>query len=160
MILLNFIICLRANIMVIPSYSVIYEDYFFRVERSISMYGVTFCMRKMPKNVPDLDLLGYPPALTEYLAGLGQASGLILLGGATGSGKTTTVSSLLREYLIRNGGLAYTIEDPFKMSLDGEYHAVFNRTLQTNTTGRRRLGRSSSFGAALQAALYSGRLNP
>lgn len=106
------------------SYSVIYEDYFFRVERSVSMYGITFCMRKMPKTVPDLDSLGYPQALTEYLAKLGQASGLILLGGATGSGKTTTVSSLLREYLIRNGGFAYTIEDPFEMPLDGEYQAI------------------------------------
>ena len=106
------------------SYSVIYEGYFFRVERSVSMYGITFCMRKMPKKVPDLNMLGYPPELINYLAGLGGASGLILLCGATGSGKTTTVSSLLREYLIQHGGFAYTIEDPFEMPLDGEYHAM------------------------------------
>ena len=106
------------------SYSVIYEGFFFRVERSVSMYGVLFCMRKMPKQVPDLSTLGYPPALVNYLAGLGKCSGLILLGGATGSGKTTTVSSLLREYLIRNGGFAYTIEDPFEMPLDGEYKSL------------------------------------
>lgn len=106
------------------SYSVVYEGYFFRVERTISMYGVMFCMRKMPKKVPDLVSLGYPPALIKYLSTLGNASGLILLGGATGSGKTTTISSLLREYLIRNGGFAYTIEDPFEMPLDGEYHAA------------------------------------
>lgn len=106
------------------SYSVIYEGYFFRVERSVSMYGITFCMRKMPKKVPDLNMLGYPPELINYLASLGGASGLILLCGATGSGKTTTVSSLLREYLIQHGGFAYTIEDPFEMPLDGEYHAM------------------------------------
>lgn len=106
------------------SYSVLYEGFFFRVERSVSMYGITFCMRKMPKKVPDLDMLGYPPALTKYLAGLGKASGLILIGGPTGSGKTTTISSLLREYLIKHGGFAYTIEDPFEMPLDGEYQAL------------------------------------
>lgn len=106
------------------SYSIVYEGYFFRVERTVSMYGVMFCMRKMPKKVPDLNTLGYPPALIQYLASLGHASGLILLGGATGSGKTTTISSLLREFLIRNGGFAYTIEDPFEMPLDGEYKAV------------------------------------
>ena len=83
-----------------------------------------FCMRKMPKKVPDLMSLGYPIQVVNYLSSLGNASGLILLGGATGSGKTTTISSLLREYLIRNGGFAYTIEDPFEMPLDGEYKAL------------------------------------
>lgn len=106
------------------SYSIIYEGYFFRVERTVSMYGVMYCMRKMPKKVPDLNSLGYPPALVNFLSTLGNACGLLLLGGATGSGKTTTISSLLREYLIRNGGFAYTIEDPFEMPLDGEYRAV------------------------------------
>lgn len=105
------------------NYSVVYEGYFFRVERTQSMYGIMYCMRKMPKKVPDLSTLGYPPALTKYLMSLGNASGLILLGGATGSGKTTTISSLLREFLMRNGGFAYTIEDPFEMPLDGEYYA-------------------------------------
>lgn len=106
------------------SYSIVYEGFFFRVERTVSMYGVMFCMRKMPRKVPDLNALGYPPALVNFLSTLGNACGLLLLGGATGSGKTTTVSSLLREYLIRNGGFAYTIEDPFEMPLDGEYRAV------------------------------------
>ena len=106
------------------SYSIIYEGYFFRVERSVSIYGITFCMRKMPKKVPDLEMLGYPPTLIDYLASLGKAAGLILISGATGSGKTTTISSLLREYLIKHGGFAYTIEDPFEMPLDGEYNAL------------------------------------
>ncbi len=106
------------------SYSIMYEGYFFRVERSQSMFGVMYCMRKMPKKVPDLSSLGYPPNLVKYLAGLSRASGLILLGGATGSGKTTTISSLLREYLIKTGGFAYTIEDPFELPLDGEYQAA------------------------------------
>ena len=106
------------------SYSVIYEGYFFRVERTVSMYGVMYCMRKMPKKVPDLNSLGYPLPLINYLASLGNASGLILLGGATGSGKTTTISSLLREFLVRHGGFAYTIEDPFEMPLDGEYKSL------------------------------------
>lgn len=133
------------------SYSVIYEDYFFRVERSVSMYGITFCMRKMPKKVPDLDILGYPPKLVEYLASLGKASGLILLCGATGSGKTTTISSLLREYLIQHGGFAYTIEDPFEMPLDGEYKAVngsIGMCKQTQPI-------NDDWGASLRSALRS-----
>lgn len=133
------------------SYSVVYEGFFFRVERTISMYGVMFCMRKMPKKVPDLVSLGYPPALIKYLSTLGNASGLILLGGATGSGKTTTISSLLREYLIRSGGFAYTIEDPFEMPLDGEYHAAngsIGLCKQTQPV-------NDDWGASLRSALRS-----
>lgn len=133
------------------NYSVIYEGYFFRVERTVSMYGVMYCMRKMPKKVPDLTALGYPVPLINYLATLGNASGLILLGGATGSGKTTTISSLLREFLIRNGGFAYTIEDPFEMPLDGEYKAI-NGSLglckQTQPV-------DDDWGASLRSALRS-----
>ncbi len=133
------------------SYSVIYEGFFFRVERSVTMYGEMFCMRKMPKKVPDLISLGYPPALVNYLGTLGNASGLILLGGATGSGKTTTVSSLLREYLIRHGGFAYTIEDPFEMPLDGEYRALngsMGMCKQTQPV-------NDDWGASLRSALRS-----
>ncbi len=133
------------------SYSVIYEGYFFRVERSVSMFGDMYSMRKMPKKVPDLVSLGYPQPLINYLASLGSASGLILLGGATGSGKTTTISSLLREFLIRNGGFAYTIEDPFEMPLDGEYRAL-NGSLgvcrQTQPV-------DDDWGASLRSALRS-----
>ena len=133
------------------SYLVVYEGFFFRVERTVSMYGVMFCMRKMPKKVPDLVSLGYPPALIKYLSTLSNASGLILLGGATGSGKTTTISSLLREYLIRSGGFAYTIEDPFEMPLDGEYHAAngsIGLCKQTQPV-------NDDWGASLRSALRS-----
>lgn len=133
------------------SYSVMYEGYFFRVERTVSMYGVMFCMRKMPRNVPDMSSLGYPVALVKYLISLGNASGLILLGGATGSGKTTTISSLLREYLINNGGFAYTIEDPFEMPLDGEYHAANGSVGLCKQTQPQ----NDNWGASLRSALRS-----
>ena len=133
------------------SYSVMYEGYFFRVERTVSMYGVMFCMRKMPRNVPDMSSLGYPAALVKYLISLGNASGLILLGGATGSGKTTTISSLLREYLINNGGFAYTIEDPFEMPLDGEYHAANGSVGLCKQTQPK----NEKWGASLRSALRS-----
>lgn len=133
------------------SYSVIYEGYFFRVEKSQSMYGSMYCMRKMPKEVPDLSKLGYSPALVQYLATLGSASGLLLWGGATGSGKTTAISSLLKEYIVRNGGFAYTIEDPSEMPLDGEYKSIngtYGMCKQTQPV-------DDDWGASLRSALRS-----
>ena len=107
-----------------PSYSVMYDGIFYRVERSVSIYGVQYCARKMPKQVPPFNSLGYPTELSQYLLSLSNASGLILCAGPTGAGKTTTISSLLKEFLTLEGGFAYTIEDPTEMPLDGVYHSV------------------------------------
>ena len=107
-----------------PSYSVYYDDIFYRVERSLSIYGIQFCARKMPPDVPPFSSLGFVPELRKYLLGLSNTAGLILWSGPTGAGKTTAVSSLLKEYLITEGGFAYTIEDPSELPLDGTYNAM------------------------------------
>lgn len=107
-----------------PSYSVLYDRTFYRVERSESIYGVQYCARKMPQKVPPFNSLGFNHELTSHLLSLSGASGLILCSGPTGAGKTTTISSLLKEYLTLEGGFAYTIEDPSEMPLDGVYHSV------------------------------------
>jgi twitching motility protein PilT len=133
------------------SYSVLYENIFFRVERSMTVTGVQYCIRKMPEHVPDFASLGYRKELAVYLNNLCRASGLILWAGATGSGKTTSVSSLLKEFLVREGGFAYTIEDPAEMPLDGEYTAAngsFGLCKQTNPIG-------NNWGESLKSALRS-----
>ena len=113
-----------------PSYSVMFDEIFYRVERTVSIYGIQYCARKMPKQVPPFNSLGYPVELSQYLLSLSNASGLILCAGPTGAGKTTTISSLMKEYLTMEGGFAYTIEDPTEMPLDGVYHSVAVRLLQ------------------------------
>ena len=106
-----------------PSYSINYEGILYRVEKSEGITGTQYCARKMPSQVPSVNVLGYPPELIKYLLALRRSSGLILCAGPTGSGKTTTVSALLREYLMKEGGFAYTIEDPNEHPLDGTYNA-------------------------------------
>lgn len=107
-----------------PSYSVLYDKTFYRVERSESIYGIQYCARKMPQKIPPFNSLGFNHELTAHLLSLSGASGLILWSGPTGAGKTTSISSLLKEYLTLEGGFAYTIEDPSEMPLDGVYHSV------------------------------------
>lgn len=107
-----------------PSYSLLYEGIFYRVERTVSIYGIQYCARKMPRQVPPFSALGFNYELSQHLLSLNSASGLILWSGPTGAGKTTAISSLLKEYLTMQGGFAYTIEDPTEMPLDGVYQSV------------------------------------
>lgn len=133
------------------SYSVSYENILFRVERSMTINGIQYCIRKMPLSVPDFDKLGYRKDVMNYLSSLGQASGLILWAGSTGSGKTTSISSLLKDFLLREGGFAYTIEDPSEMPLDGEYTALngsFGLCKQTQPI-------NNNWGDCLKSALRS-----
>lgn len=103
------------------SYLLNYHNRNYRVERTIALEGPQYCARKMPIEVPDLKQLNFPSGVLSHLISLAGCSGLILLAGATGSGKSTTVSALLKEYLERKGGYAFTIEDPIEMPLDGVY---------------------------------------
>ncbi len=103
------------------SYLLTYKGRHYRVERTIAGDGVQYCARKMPISVPNLNALGLPDGLYKYLLSLSGKSGLILLAGPTGSGKSTTISSLLKEYLEQKGGYCYTIEDPIELPLDGVY---------------------------------------
>lgn len=93
----------------------------YRVERVATLTGIHYSARRMPRKTPDVARLGLPENLTNHLISLNRESGLLLWGGPTGAGKTTSISCLLRKYLEREGGFAYTIEDPPELPLDGIY---------------------------------------
>ncbi len=121
-----------------PSYLVVYNGYNYRVERTVSLYGVQYCIRKMPLSVPDFNTLGFPPVIAKHLCSLGRSSGLLLVSGATGSGKSTTMASLLKTFLTTEGGYAFTIENPIEMPLDGIYRCPsgdFGLCKQTSAPG-------------------------
>lgn len=104
-----------------PSYSFVYKKNIFRVERVQTLTGTGYNARKMPRKTPEITKLGLPEGLTRHLLSLNRRSGLLLWGGPTGMGKTTSVSALLKKFLEREGGFAYTIEDPPELPLDGVY---------------------------------------
>lgn len=110
------------------SYSMNYNGTFFRIENVMAISGQIYCLRRMPQIVPSIHDLGFERRFIQQLISLSAHSGLILWSGATGSGKTTAISSLLVEYLKLQGGFAYTIEDPAEMPLDGVYKATNGST--------------------------------
>ena len=56
-----------------PSYSLLYDNIFYRVERTVALYGVQYCARKMPEKVPEFTSLGFPNELTRMLLSLSGA---------------------------------------------------------------------------------------
>lgn len=68
-------------------------------------------IRILPTSVPQLAQLGLPPEV-ENLTRLG--AGLVLVGGATGSGKTTTVAALVDVINRRDRKHIVTVEDPIE----------------------------------------------
>jgi twitching motility protein PilT len=76
-------------------------------------------LRRINAKVPNLEDLSIAPHLMTQLRRLGQRSGLILISGPTGHGKTTMSFGLLADYMKRFGGVAITVEDPVEYALDG-----------------------------------------
>jgi twitching motility protein PilT len=68
-------------------------------------------IRRLPSTVPRFASLRLPPPV-EALTRL--ARGLVLVGGPTGSGKTTTLAALVNEINLREARHIITIEDPIE----------------------------------------------
>jgi len=71
--------------------------------------GISLVLRLLPEQCPRLDTLGAPPALSELLA---EESGLLLVTGATGSGKSTTLAAMVGHLNQHLDGHILTLEDP------------------------------------------------
>jgi twitching motility protein PilT len=93
----------------------------YRVARLVDVRGTWYVLSRGVTSIPKLESLGFEPAVITQLQSLGRSTGLILIAGATGAGKTTTSSALIRDYLERYGDLAVTIEDPPELPLSGDY---------------------------------------
>ncbi len=101
--------------------AVMHDGYVYRINRSETLEGRNYSIRRLDPAPDPLEKLGLHPGVIPRLRQLSEYQGLILAAGATGSGKTTTISSILRTYLKATGEFAYTIEDPPEYNLSGSY---------------------------------------
>ena len=83
----------------------------FRVNLHRERGRAAATIRALPSKPPLLSELGLPPQV-EQITQLHH--GLVLVGGATGSGKTTTVAALVNEINRRDAKHIITIEDPIE----------------------------------------------
>ncbi len=92
----------------------------FRINLHHERGRAAAAIRRLPSAVPRLATLGLPSSV-EALSRLPR--GLVLVGGPTGSGKTTTLAALVNEINLRESRHIITIEDPL------EYEHVHHRSL-------------------------------
>ncbi len=113
----------------------------FRVSvlRQKEHYGIV--MRQIPSKLMTLEEIGLPPQVKDLLF---RPRGLVLVTGPTGSGKTTTLASMINIINTERDCHIITVEDPL------EYFHEHNKSIIT----QREVGEDvKSFSLALRAAL-------
>jgi twitching motility protein PilT len=113
----------------------------FRVNVFMQRNGVAAVLRLIPENIKTIDELDLPEQLTSLID---ASEGLILVTGPTGSGKSTTLASLIHTINEKQQAHIITIEDPIEFVHENRRCLISQRELASHT---------KSFGAALRAAL-------
>src|SRR3954453_1536198 len=113
----------------------------FRVNAFRQRGATSFALRVIPKKVPRFEDLGLPGGIQKLAE---EHRGLVLVTGATGSGKTTTLAAMI-DYINRNRqSPIVTIEDPIEI-LHPDHESIVNQ---------REVGLDTeNFGQALRRAL-------
>lgn len=117
----------------------------FRVNAYKSRGKLEMVLRKIDEKIVPLSDLGFGLEATKRIKELcGKGKGLIFVTGATGSGKTTTLGSMIDEINDTCSGKIITIEDPIEVTHYNKKSKISQREVGVDTL---------SFGSALKAAL-------
>jgi twitching motility protein PilT len=113
----------------------------FRVNAYMQRAAVGAALRLIPFDVVPLETLGLPPVVAEFA---NKPRGLVLVTGPTGSGKSTTLASLIDVINATREEHIMTVEDPIEFLHQHKKCIVNQRELGSDAT---------SFADALKAAL-------
>src|SRR5467141_2052520 len=91
-------------------------------------------VRYIPSTIPPLDSLGLPPVLKDIIL---EKRGLILMVGATGSGKSTTLAAMLDYRNEQRTGHIFTLEEPIEFIFQNKKSIVNQREVGTDTLDMR-----------------------
>lgn len=113
----------------------------FRVNAFKQRGAISFALRVIPAEVPQIGDLGLPAGVARLAE---EHRGLILVTGATGSGKTTTLAAIIDHLNRTRQSHIVTIEDPIEI-LHTDHRSIVNQ---------REVGLDTAdFGQALRRAL-------
>ncbi len=95
--------------------------------------GLACVMRMLPKHIPEIDELGFMnPQVWQDIAALKQ--GLVLVTGVTGSGKSTTIASIIDHINKSQKARIITLEDPIEYIFRSEQSLISQRELGKHLT--------------------------
>jgi twitching motility protein PilT len=113
----------------------------FRVNVFMQRRGLGGVFRVIPEKIQSATELGLPKILLDLVS---VPRGLVLVTGPTGSGKSTTLASLIHEINLTRREHIITIEDPIEFVHENRMSLINQREVSTHT---------KSFANALRAAL-------
>ena len=102
----------------------------FRISAMRQRGSYAVVVRFISQQVPDFESLNLPPVLTELIL---EKRGLILVVGATGSGKSTTLASMIDTRNAVMSGHILTIEDPVEYQFRNKKSIVNQREIGSDT---------------------------
>jgi twitching motility protein PilU len=112
----------------------------FRVNVFRQRGEVGMVLRLIPSKIPTVDELGVPDILKDLIM---HKRGLILMVGATGSGKSTTLAAMLNHRNENMAGHILTIEDPVEFSHPNKKSIINQREVGVDTLSYRNALRAS-----------------
>ena len=104
----------------------------FRVNAFMQQGHVGLVMRTIPRDLPTVDSLGLPQVLKEIAM---TKRGLVIVVGATGSGKSTTLAALVDHRNSHSFGHIITIEDPVEYVHAHKNCIITQREIGIDTDG-------------------------
>jgi twitching motility protein PilT len=95
----------------------------FRVNLFRSRGRLSLVARRVNNSIPNFEGLGLPPVMAELTQ---YEQGIIILAGVTGSGKSTTIASMLQYINERERMHIVTLEDPIEFTFKDD-KSIFNQ---------------------------------
>ena len=102
----------------------------FRMSAFRQRGSIAAVIRHIPSEIPSLDSLNLPPMLSQLVL---EKRGLILMVGATGTGKSTTLASMLEWRNQQMAGHILTIEDPMEFAFSNKRSLINQREVGRDT---------------------------
>ncbi|WP_241091603.1 type IV pilus twitching motility protein PilT [Campylobacter showae] len=118
------------------------DDYRFRSNVFLQMDGVSFVFRTIPTKIPTMSELLLPPVIEKLCNKVNR--GIVLATGPTGSGKTTTLASMINHLNHTKNYHIVTIEDPIEFIYNDDKSVINQRGIGQDV---------DSFADALRASL-------
>jgi twitching motility protein PilU len=102
----------------------------FRVNVFRQRGAVGVVVRQIKTQIPTIDELGLPPILKDIVL---TKRGLVLITGATGSGKSTTLAAMIDHRNEHTAGHIITVEDPIEFMHDHKHCLITQREIGFDT---------------------------